>query len=130
MTGVNMDPAVCGANTLLNAVTTCDQAVCKECQPPPPCNPITNEGCDTAGGEACDFNGAGFQCFPAPNDTDLCGMCDNQNGPFCKPGMHCAQDMDGNANCAAYCCDDADCGKGKCDKTVLGDPAIGICLKP
>lgn len=92
------------------------------------CNPVTNFGCDGGAGEACDLGGGStFQCFPAPNDVALCGACDNQNGPFCKPTMHCAPTASGSG-CARFCCDDTDCTGGKCDTSLLGQPP-GVCVK-
>ena len=52
------------------------------------CNPITNEGCDTAAGEACDFGASGFECYPAPNDAMLCDACAS-GGPYCAGGTTC-----------------------------------------
>src|SRR5262245_1258821 len=39
------------------------------------CNPVSNEGCDR--GEACDtnFNKKSFECFPPPNENDVCTEC-------------------------------------------------------
>ena len=76
-----------------------------------------------ARGEACDASADGFVCFPAPNDTELCGTCSNANGPFCLAGSTCLEDK-----CAHYCCDDGDCGTGTCDKALLGDPNVGVCV--
>lgn len=54
------------------------------------CNPITNEGCDTAAGEACDFDGSGgFTCYPDGNTEAVCAACDAINGPFCASGHTC-----------------------------------------
>jgi hypothetical protein len=92
------------------------------------CNPITNEGCDTASGAACDANQkGGFSCFAPPNDVAICGTCDASAGPFCKGTSTC---YDGK--CAKYCCDDTDCGpSGKCDLTVYpnnGGGKAGACI--
>lgn len=93
------------------------------------CNPVTNEPC--AAGEACDAsNNDTFQCFPPPNDANVCGMCDNMNGPFCKGGHGCAA----KNGCAKYCCDDGDCGTGTCVKTngenqpLWPGVDVGVCL--
>lgn len=97
------------------------------------CNPVTNEPCDTAGGEACDNTGAGFECFGPPNDTDTCDTCDNANGPWCKPGATCIGN--GGTQCAKYCCDDSDCGPGVCFKVddtgaqvFPQSPELGVCV--
>ena len=93
------------------------------------CNPVNNAGCDAGAGETCDLSSQGFVCFPAPNDVPLCGTCDNQNGPFCKPTMHCVGTDGGGTGCARFCCDDGDCTGGKCDLSILGGQAPGICVK-
>lgn len=122
----------------------CADASCNaECFPPPPepvcgltipagagacvtinatdkCNPITNEGCNTAMGEACDVNADGFECYPAPNDKLLCEACGTDEG-FCAGGMTCV------GKCAAYCCSDADCGTGTCTKGGFANPNVGFC---
>lgn len=87
------------------------------------CNPVTNAGCDTAAGEACDFSADGFTCYPAPNDAALCGACDQSAGPYCAGGMTCPGDK-----CAKFCCNDGDCGaNGKCDTTLTGMD-VGLCV--
>jgi hypothetical protein len=129
LTDPNADPAVCAAaaqKAQLDAISACQDAKCAvECAPPPPCNPVTNDPCDSAAGEACDHSANGFVCFPAPNDVVQCEMCDESAGPFCEAGHTCLSD----GACAAYCCDDGDCGTGKCDKTILMDPQVGVCVK-
>lgn len=97
------------------------------------CNPVTNQGCDGGAGEACDLgdNGSGgsaFGCFAPPNDVALCGSCDNQAGPFCKPTLHCVEEDGGGFGCGRWCCDDTDCTPGHCDTSYLGQ-APGICVK-
>jgi hypothetical protein len=94
------------------------------------CNPVSQEGCDFAGGAECDIEASGnFQCFPSGNTEPPCATCDNANGPWCQPGMHCD-----NGACRRYCCDASDCGPSlSCDKTVAtfmdlpGQP-VGLCL--
>lgn len=57
-----------------------------------PCNPVTNQGCNAAAGEACDFNGmGGYQCYGGDNVAFLCNDCDNTFGPHCQPGLTCLQ---------------------------------------
>lgn len=84
------------------------------------CNPMTNEGCDLAAGEACDFSPDGFTCYPV-SQNEICQPC-GQNDGFCAPGMVCA------GVCTRYCCDDADCGTGKCKKGDFAAPTIGYCI--
>jgi len=92
------------------------------------CNPVTNAGCKT--GEACDASKDNkFVCFPAPNDSGLCVACDNESGPFCQGGYGCSA----SNGCAKYCCDDGDCGSGKCvkegqDGPLWGGIGVGVCL--
>jgi hypothetical protein len=96
---------------------------------PSGCNPVTNAGCNSAGGEACDLNQDGvFFCFPPPNDTALCGACDNSAGPFCVAGATCQGEM--GIKCVRYCCTDADCGGSVCTKggfAMAGYPDLGVC---
>lgn len=98
-----------------------DTSCATDCQPPSNCNPVTNEGCNAAAGEACDFAQWGsFACYPAPNDNAICTACGSADG-YCQGGMTCA------GTCAKFCCDDGDCGTGKCDSTNTGG-VVGICV--
>ena len=87
------------------------------------CNPVTNAPCTT--GQSCDFAdmGMGYKCYDPPNDVKICGACDAQKGPFCEGGSTCD-----NGLCVKYCCTDADCGAGKCDKTNMFPGGAGECL--
>ncbi|AKT38631.1 hypothetical protein [Chondromyces crocatus] len=88
------------------------------------CNPVTNEGCPDDG-SACDINQGGtFQCFPPPSPNATCEACGSAAG-WCAPGNTCAP----GGKCARYCCDDADCGTGTCDKDVLGVATVGLCVE-
>ena len=92
------------------------------------CNPVTNAGCDTVAGYACDVAQGGFTCYRPVNDTPACVACDPANGPFCVAGYTCA------VTCYKYCCDDTDCGGGTCIKSVgVQDvfplaPTVGVCI--
>lgn len=96
------------------------------------CNPVTSAPCNTAAGEACDFNGetGTFTCFTSGNTQDSCQMCNNQNGPWCIGGFTC---YSGRNVCRRYCCDDGDCGPTlTCQKNIqsfidVGAGQIGIC---
>jgi hypothetical protein len=91
------------------------------------CNPVTNEPCDTAAGEACDFQGSGYHCYASPNDKNLCEACGPSNGgTHCKGGSTCLPGPDGN--CGKFCCDDGDCGKGTCDKADMLPGKVGYCV--
>ncbi len=91
------------------------------------CNPVTNEPCDTAAGEACDFKGNGYHCYAGPNEVNLCAACGPSNaGGHCKGGSTCLPGPDGT--CGKFCCDDGDCGKGKCNKTQMLPAGVGYCL--
>jgi hypothetical protein len=107
------------------------------------CNPVTNAGC--AGGKACSplVSGgglSGFACTAGPNTLADCASCDpsGQTPPFCDPGSIClpANPLGTIAQCAHYCCTDADCGpNGKCATTNSSDEpffapvstTLGIC---
>lgn len=116
-----------------NCQTPCGPAPCDAPSPPPSagscfvlgggnaCNPFTNEGCDTAAGDACDVSADGFSCYPPPNENMLCAACGQADG-FCAPGMTCL----GGA-CSRFCCSDADCGSGKCTIGMLPDTTVGVC---
>jgi hypothetical protein len=58
------------------------------------CNPVTNDGCDSAAGAACDLenNSQAFTCFPSGNEQVLCGECNNQAGPFCQATFRCSEE--------------------------------------
>jgi hypothetical protein len=143
--------AVCmdAATTALSApFLSCAQASCSsECFPPPPpdpacdapavspsmgscytdpgCNPVTNAGCQP--GEACDGNDkGGFQCFGSPANTALiCGDCDDAN-IACACGGTCGGV---NNQCIKFCCDDGDCGSGKCVKGgTTNSRDVGVCI--
>lgn len=93
------------------------------------CNPVTNELCDTAKGEACDFagDGKGYKCYPGPNDRKLCDTCGTTNNAgHCKAGSTCLPGPDGN--CGKFCCDTAECGAGKCDKSAALPGGVGYCI--
>lgn len=119
----------CDTDALVMALTACQTANCDTpCNPKSECNPVTNEGC-TGAGEACDLSGSGvYVCFPPPNDAAMCADCSNSAGPFCAPGFHCNEDMNGG-KCTHYCCTNADCGTGTCDMTTVMLPnGVGICV--
>jgi hypothetical protein len=91
------------------------------------CNPVTQEGCNAANGDACDVQTSGgqtgFQCYKAQNTATLCADCDATNGPFCAPGLTC----DGGA-CARFCCADTDCSPGAtCVKSLKPTYDVGVC---
>jgi len=86
------------------------------------CNPVTNAPCNTAGGEACDTNGTGYECYAPPNDNNLCQPCGDTDG-FCKGGQTCGN----SATCAKYCCTNNDCGNGTCDKSGMLTGGVGTC---
>lgn len=93
------------------------------------CNPITNALCDGASGEACDFDSAnkGYKCYPGPNDRSLCATCGPTNGAGqCKAGSTCLPGPDGK--CGKFCCDSAECGAGKCDKSAALPGGVGYCI--
>ena len=148
----NGDMTMCDATNqaMGDALGACKDTSCKtECTAPPPvdptcstptpspsngacvtlsakikCNPVTNAPCNTAMGEACDVTADGYDCYPAPNKQDLCQPCGTKADGFCKGGETCG----GVGNtCAKFCCDDADCGAGKCDKSAMSTGGVGLC---
>lgn len=91
------------------------------------CNPVTNEFCDAAKGESCDFKGDGYHCYAGPNEKALCDSCGPTNGDgYCKAGSTCVPGPDGT--CGRFCCDNTDCGTGKCDKSAMYAGSVGVCL--
>jgi hypothetical protein len=122
---------------LLDAFAACMAKSCPtDCRATDQCNPVTNNGCETAKEVACDAGWPGeFVCLP-PYGTpaQLCETCDNIFGPYCGPGLRCHE---GSHKCARYCCTDADCGSGTCvtdpavvftkPLAVMGDN-VGLCL--
>ncbi len=89
------------------------------------CHPLTNEGCDTAAGEACRFDATAgtVACFAGPNAVEPGKTCD-QTSRFCMPGFFCGASI----RCEKVCCSDADCPDGvPCAPLIslLGD--IGTC---
>lgn len=133
LTGTEMAPTECavGMSPAYDAFVSCVTDQCQaQCLPRSSCNPVTNEGCDTGAGQACDVDVTGvYGCFDTLNDVTLCGACSNgTDGPFCEPTMHCLTDPTGNDGlCARYCCGDGDCGGGTCDKSMLPE-GVGICV--
>lgn len=96
------------------------------------CNPVTNELCDTAAGEACVNTTSGFVCFALSFDANICDPCNAGNGPYCKAGSTCVSNL---ATCAKFCCDDSDCGPGRCFKEAADGalvfgfaPNVGVCV--
>jgi hypothetical protein len=87
------------------------------------CNPISNQGCNDAIGEACDFGASGLQCYPPPNDVAVCDAC-GASGQGCKAGSTCAPE----GYCAKFCCDDGDCGNAG-DCSPIAGFNLGYCVK-
>ena len=91
------------------------------------CNPVTNEGCDTQAGEACDVSATGFGCYPAPNLEDLCQPCGGDGASYCKAGHTCF------GTCFRFCCKSSDCGTGVCYKDPFPGSlitSVGVCIHP
>lgn len=139
------------ADALLSCLHTSCEAACFPTPPPPvdvtctvpaplplagscvtvggaiECNPITNELCDTANGEACDLKGDGYHCYPGPNAKNLCDTCGpTGNMGQCKGGSTCLPGPDGK--CGKFCCSDAECGAGKCNKMDMLPAGVGYCV--
>lgn len=96
------------------------------CAAPLVCNPVTSEGCDTSLGEVCDrTSGGGFGCFVQGYSNLVCAGCGATG--WCGVGGTCY-----GALCARYCCDDGDCGTGRCSFSALAGATgpVGICVQP
>lgn len=100
------------------------------------CNPVTNEGCDGAAGEACDYDSKRFHCFAPPNERALCEPCGGAEGN-CGAGLSCFQQVTigtggvtVQGTCARTCCDDGDCGGGTCSARVTAEGStVGVCIE-
>ena len=90
-----------------------------------PCNPLTNDGCRPAWGEACDLGfGETLRCQAEPNDVPAGGACDNRAGPFCQPGLRCGSD----GFCSVYCCSNSDCDTSqRCVPAASKQGSLGAC---
>jgi hypothetical protein len=89
------------------------------------CNPVTNAGCATMAGAACDISGNGFSCKPPPNIMNVCGVCGGPDSGSCRGGQTCI------GKCARYCCDEGDCNGGICFKDPFAAFAnVGVCVSP
>jgi hypothetical protein len=104
------------------------------------CNPVTSDGC-TSAGSACDLAPSGyFTCFPPPVAAAVgaCGACDNDT-LYCAATLTCVfpDGMGDDGACFRYCCTDGDCGAGAtCDvsfgasvlPTMNRRDAVGLCV--
>jgi hypothetical protein len=121
--------------TTLDALKACMAGKCSPaCNPKDMCNPVTNVGCGPA--EACDAVYPGmFACIPGFGmPAQLCAACNLNGGPYCGPGLRCD---DASQKCARYCCNDMDCGTGRCELDpvkAIGAPLaipglmVGVCV--
>jgi hypothetical protein len=127
--GTPASPAACvkGATPRWDALLGCAISRCAAtCVQSSSCNPVTNDGCTDAS-EACDLNQYGaFGCFPAAAGVAACAPCSNASGPFCTATFHCISQGESGL-CARYCCDDGDCGGGRCDTSNLPG-GVGVCV--
>lgn len=95
------------------------------------CNPVTNAGCDSAAGEACEYGiEEYFTCYPAPNDVAEGGACDWEAGPWCEATLTCDPiSPDSTAGvCRRHCCSDTDCESP--ETCTPNDPefgTLGVC---
>jgi hypothetical protein len=86
------------------------------------CNAVTNAGCDD--GAACDLDAQGVARCLGAGPGALCAACDATKSIFCGPTLHCLS----TGACARFCCEDADCGSGRCVSWPLGGGALGVCI--
>jgi hypothetical protein len=93
------------------------------------CNPVTNEGCDSAKDEACDDDEHdGFGCYPGPNAVMEGGECNDEEGPSCHGGFGCdTPESHPDGICRRYCCADGDCGAKKCVAIDKDFGTLGFC---
>jgi len=134
-------PEVCvsGDGDLRNrfqASTECIKSKCAgKCPPLDKCNPVTHNGC-SSDGSSCDLAYPGyFACYsPAGTPSKLCESCDFHVQPYCGSGLRCHPVTN---TCAKYCCNDSDCGTGRCEldpMLALGSEipragnVVGICV--
>jgi hypothetical protein len=122
---------------LSDKLAACLKTSCSpQCDAHDTCNPVLGTGCGTAA--SCEpFVPGIFGCL-TPLGTviaKICETCDLFVDPICGAGMHCFKGTS-TSQCARYCCNDADCGTGKCvlDQAIafgaplLDDTKLGICL--
>ncbi|MBM4358635.1 MAG: hypothetical protein FJ096_11065 [Deltaproteobacteria bacterium] len=94
------------------------------------CNPVTSEGCTPE--KTCDATTDDtFECLATGEmASGVCGLCDNAKGPYCGPGSACLV----SGKCARFCCDDGDCGTGKCIQVdddgvpLYAGVDVGLCI--
>lgn len=99
------------------------------------CNPVTNEGCE--GSEACtsyhpySTGAVAWRCeepifggIDGPVVVERQGLCSP-----CEFDGECEGTLKCYGQCARYCCDDSDCGSGRCVKLPTFPPFadVGIC---
>ena len=129
----------CDASTpTFGALLACLETSCPASCPENECNPVTNQGCDGAAGDACDYglwnvdgDGIGSEYFAACYDTENTLACaDECDGaePYCSPGFTCNEEGFTD-RCRRYCC-----GQGDCDSDAACTPfatyagqSIGVC---
>lgn len=116
--------------------TQCLKSKCADqCTLADECNPVTHNGC-TVIGSSCDLLYPGyFRCFdPDGTPAKICEKCDFQETPFCDSGLRCHPVT---KTCARYCCNDSDCGTGRCETDPMlafgaevsrADNKVGICV--
>lgn len=136
--------------TVLNCKATCLEGLVPDCNAPVVapsggacvtvgglpfmCNPVSNEACNTSGGQACDFNfqSSSLVCYPPPNEGKTCDSCGTDPNSYCSAGNTCVA-----GQCARFCCDDGDCSmEGKCQPSALEalgpgfsfGGKIGVCI--
>ena len=94
------------------------------------CNPVTNAPCDVDAGLGCDTDFKGDYTCQGQSTVALCGSCNEVNGPYCIGTATCLPLTDaGSQQCFRYCCTDADCAPGHCDKTTFGISPLGACAQ-
>ncbi len=119
-----------------DAVTTCMKSKCADkCPPDDGCNPVTHNGCANDG-SSCDLAYPGFfGCYkPVDMPAEICKSCNFNATPYCGSGLRCHPVTN---TCARYCCNDSDCGTGRCEldpmlafgaEIARADNKVGLCV--
>jgi hypothetical protein len=117
------------------AANQCLKTKCADkCRLADQCNPVTHNGCESDG-SSCDITYPGvFACFkPSGNPAQICETCDLHTAPFCGSGLRCHPVA---KKCGRYCCNDSDCGTGRCELDPMKafgyeipmSNAVGLCM--
>jgi hypothetical protein len=90
------------------------------------CDP-RNAGAACGEGESCDLTVEDgllvIDCLAGRNLAALGSFCDNREGIFCAPNLHCYQ-----GRCRAFCCEASTCDRDElCGALVSRAGTLGVC---